>query len=173
MRDAGAACALASATAVAAPCDAPAPCQVEATECCEALARVGEGNCGAALVLAANDAGDEALEALEVRVDAGAAGVPPSRSASNSSSGARRAAFTMRRRPISRCRRASGLRRRSSSVCNKIWKKRVKSSSLKNSAAFFRRGRSSAGAAINSESAPQTRATSRLRKCPMASRQKC
>ena len=43
-----------------------------------------------------------------------------SSSASISSSGARRAAFTMRNRPISRCRRGSGLRRRSSSVCSRI-----------------------------------------------------
>ena len=48
--------------------------------------------------------------------------VPLPRSASNSSSGARRAAFTRRSKPISRWTRGSILRRTSSSVCRRIWK---------------------------------------------------
>ena len=43
-------------------------------------------------------------------------GAPPFNSASNSSSGASRAALISRSNPISRCTRGSGFRRRSSSV---------------------------------------------------------
>src|SRR3974390_896183 len=48
--------------------------------------------------------------------------VPLPRSASSSSSGARRAALTRRSKPISRWTRGSILRRTSSSVCRRIWK---------------------------------------------------
>src|SRR5216683_3945480 len=47
-------------------------------------------------------------------------GAPLFNSASNSSSGASRAALISRNNPISRCTRGSGFRRRSSSVCRKI-----------------------------------------------------
>ncbi len=79
-----------------------------------------------------------------------------------SSSGASRCAFTSFSKPSSRCRRGSGLRRRSSSVASRILKKRVRSSSLNCAACSARRGRSSSGAAIRFESAPQTRATSKI-----------
>ena len=52
----------------------------------------------------------------------------------------------------------------SSSVCSKIWKQRVRSSSLNAAAARASRGRSSAGAAIKSESAPQTRRDQQIAK---------
>src|SRR5579863_5031583 len=95
------------------------------------------------------------------------------KSESTCSRGARRAAFTKRKRPNSRCKRGSGLRRKSSSVDIKIWKKRVRSSSLKFSACFARRGRCSRASVINGESAPATLATSKLRRWRMDSRQKC
>src|SRR5262249_59320977 len=46
--------------------------------------------------------------------------VPLFNSASNSSSGASRAALISRSKPISRCTRGSGFLRKSSSVCSKI-----------------------------------------------------
>src|ERR1700735_4020084 len=113
-------------------------------------------------------------EEPEIRLPVGLAAEPsPRNSASTSSRGASRFALMSFSKPSSRCRRGSGARRNSASVAIRVLKNRVKSSSVNRAAWPAIRSRSSLGACTRSEVAPQTRATSKLRKCRMASRQKC